>query len=395
MLVTTLFFVSLRSMEILTTIIESYGIAAVVLMLLILLLFIVQIVQQCRYFIVSRFKLAARPRIREEQTAVSVVVPLFGEDEEYLKGDFRILLGQSCANYEVVAVYVGKEDAFYATLRHMRKFYPHLKTTQIDYSPQYPVTMKMALNIGIKSATHECVVLTTPETRPTTLEWVDFIARGFMFGDIVLGYCNWEQKRGLKNLFYRKYRFSEGRTALTEAICGRQYDAFRNCVGFTKQLYFSVRGFDHLDLTAGEDDLFVQRIATKNNVSVMLTPPAHCSEREPDSVHNWLTEIYRRGQTRRFYTRRARNAEACEQICRVAFFVAAIGGLVALPLELKAAIAFFILTRYIIVGLVNYKTAKRVGESKIAAWGPLFDLLEPWVRLFIRTTQPQRIYKWR
>lgn len=375
--------------------IDIYGVPALALAVVVLVLFIVQVVDICRGNIVAKFKQTSRKQTLENQPPISVIVPLFGEDEEYLKGEFRTLLSQSNDNYEVVAVYVGKEDAFYATLKHLRKFFRHLKTTHIDYTPAYPITMRMALNLGIKAASYEHIVITTPETRLTSNLWADFMARGFMYGDIVLGYCNWENKGGLANLFYRKHRFSEVTTYLSSAIRGNHYGASRNCFGFTKSLYFSVKGFDHLDLTAGEDDLFLQRIATKENVSVILAPAAYCTEQNPTNFSSWLTEIYRLGQTRRFYTIQARNAEGCSMLCRLAFFVAAIGGAVVLPLEFKALCLLLLLIRYIITSVSWYKRGKRVGETALAAWEPLYDFAEPWVRFIIRATQKERISVWR
>lgn len=376
-------------------IVDGYGIAAVVLILIVVALFIEQIVSLCRSMIVAKFKQTARKQFLQAQPPISIVVPLFGEDEEYLKGDFRTLLSQSNQQYEVVAVYVGKEDAYYATLKHMRKFFKHLNTIQIDYTPQYPITMRLALNIGIKSATYEHIVVTTPETSLTTRDWATYMARGFMYGDIVLGYCNWEKGSGVMNLFYRKYRFSEVSRYLAEAIRGRLYGASRNCMGFTKSLYFGVRGFNHLDLTAGEDDLFIQSIATEDNVSVLLTPNAHCAEKAPHSFSSWLTEVYRQGQTRRYYTQSARNVEGCALLMRLSFFVATIGAIVLLPLEFKLLSALLLLVRYIVMGVANSKIATRVGEKGIAAWDPIFDFFEPWVRFVIRATQRERISVWR
>ena len=143
------------------------------------------------------------------------------------------------------------------------------------------------------------------------------------------------------------------------------------------------------------DDLFVQSIATKDNVSVLLASGAHCTELQPASFHLWLTEIYRQGQTRKFYSQTARNAESCELICRVAFFVAAIGAIATLPWELKLFVLLLLVARYIVMGVVNKKSAARVGEMNIAAWEPLFDFAEPWIRFIIRSTQPKQIYKWR
>ena len=75
--------------------------------------------------------------------------------------------------------------------------------------------------------------------------------------------------------------------------------------------------------------------------------------------------------------------------------MAAIGAMVVLPLELKAFAALLLLARYILVGVVNLKTATRVGEKGIASFEPLFDFFEPWVRLVVRGTQPKRVYRWR
>ena len=47
------------------------------------------------------------------------------------------------------------------------------------------------------------------------------------------------------------------------------------------------------------------------------------------------------------------------------------------------------------MGVVNSKTAARVGEQGIAAWEPIFDFIEPWVRFIIRATQRERISVWR
>ena len=381
-------------MEILTTLIDAYGIVGIILTALLLILFVVQIVLHCRHIIFSKSDYTKRPQVRQELPAVSVVVPLFGEDEEYLKGNFRLLLSQSSVKYEVVAVYVGKEDAFYATLTHLHKYYSHLKTTHLDYTPHYPITMRQALNLGVKSASNDFVIFTTPDARPITTDWVYYMASGFLYGDIVLGFSNWAQTGGILNRFYRRYRFVETRNYLVEALRGHYYGASSSCLGFTKQLYFSVGGFSHLDLTAGEDDLFLQSIAAQDNVCVQLMADGICEENSPNSLNYWLTEHYRLGQTRRFYTQRARNVESCELISRVAIYVAAIGAMVALPLELKLLAALLLVVRYITVSAVDYSTAKRVGQRGMWMWNPLFDFFEPWVRLVLRVTQPKRMSKW-
>ena len=82
-------------------------------------------------------------------------------------------------------------------------------------------------------------------------------------------------------------------------------------------------------------------------------------------------------------------------LSRVAFFVAAIGGVVVLPFELKIASALLLIVRYLVMALVTRKCAERVGESGLAVWEPIFDFVEPWARFIIRATQRERISIWR
>lgn len=66
-----------------------------------------------------------------------------------------------------------------------------------------------------------------------------------------------------------------------------------------------------------------------------------------------------------------------------------------LPLEFKILSALLLIVRYIVMGVANRKIAKRVGERGIAAWDPIFDFIEPWVRFIVRATQRERISVWR
>ena len=95
----------------------AYGNFGIVLGAIILALFIVQIALHLGiYGRVASFRLMNRKQIRESEPAISVVVPLFAEDADYLDTSLTSLLTQDYSEFEVVLVYVGNNNDFFADL---------------------------------------------------------------------------------------------------------------------------------------------------------------------------------------------------------------------------------------------------------------------------------------
>lgn len=376
--------------SIITTLSAHYGWAGIALVVLMLGAFIAQI---CRYIVYARvagFRLSRRTKIREQEPPVSVIVPIFSEDVDYLDSGLIALLTQEYYDFEVVAVYIGNDDNFYADLKHLHNGYPHLTTTQIKFSPRYPISNKTALNVGIKSAHNECVLITSTEAHPASERWLSLMAKGFLYGDIVLGYSNVERKSGLANLFFRKYSFTESLAWIASSIDGATYGATRHNYGFTKSLYFSVRGFNYLSLNAGEDDLFVESISTDENVSVVLSPRARCAERCWGGWSWHADRVKTIAQTRKHYSSYARTYTDSELCSRFVFLLSAVATLVLMPTELKIFAATLLVLRYTIASFSLMRAANRIGEQSIAPWGILFDIVEPAARIILRNTRHRR-----
>ncbi|MBR2351879.1 MAG: glycosyltransferase [Alistipes sp.] len=378
-----------RLNDITYAILTSYGEYGIALAAVILLLFVVQAVYHLGiYNRIAGFRLGSLTKRRDEAPAVSIVVPIFTEDINYLDNGLLKLLTQECDNYEVVAVYIGNDDGFYADLCHLKSRYPHLSPVHIDSSPHYPVTSKTALNVGIKSAHNEHVLLTTIDATPASKRWVALMAKGFQYGDVVLGYCGIDEQPGFKNFIFREYRFSNSVAWLSAAIRHKTYCASRHNMGFTKSLYFDVRGFNYLNMGVGEDDLFVQRIATHDNVSVVLSPRVACYERTWGGWRWWMERVHRYGATHRYYPLGAKVTVALELLSRTAFFAAAITAIATMPWEYATAAAVVVLLRYFMVMFAFIRTARRLGETTLTARHALYDLGEPLLRLIIALSQP-------
>lgn len=343
-----------------------------------------------RYRRVPRYSNNSLPERLTEEPPVSVVI-VTQEDADFLEERLPIYLTQDYENYEVVLVYVGNNEDFSIMLTQMRVKYPRLKITNIKQNTRFPISNKQALNFGIRAAAYDHILLSTSDTIVTSERWIRLMAKGFTRGDVVLGYCGVELRSGFVGRLMRTQRMVESMMWLSAAVCGKPYRGVRNTLGINRDLYLKVKGFNHLNMNMGEDDLFLQELAKEATVSVIISPRATVRQKVWGGASWWLGARKYFGHTYRFYPLAARNAIEWEGGSRVLFFMAATAALIALPVELKIATAVLVALRYVLVYATVNSVRKRLGEKHIMATYFLYDLFGVWVEVALAISR--RIYK--
>ena len=276
-------------MEFFNRIITHYGWEGTALAGVLLVMFGIQLYYYLFvYGRIPKYKDTRRPEILSETPPVSVVIPLFSEDYAFVEEILPLIVAQEYPDFEVVIVYVGRDTDFYDDLVRIKQSFPQITATKIELNPRFPISPKMALNVGIKSAHYEHLLFTTPDVYPTSDRWLSLMANGFRRGEIVLGYCGMERGKGFANYLIRTWRMMHSVDWISSAVCGRPYRGMRQNYGFTKRLYFGANGFSHLNMNIGEDDLFMSRIIAPGNVSVVLSPRATLREKSWGGLRWWI-----------------------------------------------------------------------------------------------------------
>lgn len=337
---------------------------------------------QLHYYIIAYGRIAGyknsrRPAVLDTDPAVSVIVPLFSEDYVFVEERLPLILAQSYPDFEVVIVYVGQDTDFYEDLERLKQSFPQIVTTKILLDPRFPISRKMALNVGIKSAHYEHLVFTSTDACPQTDRWLALMAKGFTRGDIVVGYCGVEQTKNPHNRWMRTWRMMHAANWLARAVKGHPYRGALQNFGFTKSLYFGVNGFGNLNMNIGEDDLFLQRIMTRDNVSVILSPRATLREKTWGGMRWWMSRLRYYRSAFRFYPQQAKNFVQWETGSRLLFFALAICALAIMPLEFRLAVLAALLVRYGIVAWQVRRLSTRLGETGLTALYFVYDLLSP------------------
>ncbi len=372
-------------MYIFDSILAAYGWEGAALAGVLLLLLGVQLYHYV--FVCGRipgYKNDRRAAVLDAEPPVSVVVPMFSEDYGFVEERLPLILAQSYPDFEVVIVYVGQDGDFYEDLARLKASFPQVTTTKIKLDPRFPISRKMALNVGIKSAHYECMVFTSTDACPQTDRWLSLMAKGFRRGEIVLGYCGVERGKGAANYLMRAWRMMHSVDWIARGVQGRPYRGTLHNFGFTKSIYFGANGFTHLNMNIGEDDLFLQRVMNPDNVSVILSPRATLREKTWGGMGWWMSQLRYYGSSYRFYPQRVRSGIERELLSRTLFFASAACALAVLPLELKIGAGVLLAVRYAAVAWQVRRIARRLGEEGMAGPYLFYDLLEPLWALLLR-----------
>ena len=367
-------------MEFLTNIFEHYSWQGIALVFLAVTLFAIQIYYYAVvYNRIISFRLMREREKRRENPAISIIVPMRGESERFLVDELPALLHQEYDHYEVVVVYIGSDNDYYDELQRIRDNHSYMRLTRMGGSNErFYISTKQALNVGIKSAQYDCLLFTIPGATPVSNEWVATMAKGFERGSVVIAPAvpNFEGNN-LSTYIMRMIELNQMRNAMVCAIEGRPYYAPRSNYGFDRKLYDSERGYNYLGLDIGENDLFLQEIATAKRTSVVMSRHSIVKEERIDMVSEWKEQMRYYGNTRQFYPAAAKHFTTRELGSRALFFIVAIAIIVILPLELKLGAIGLLLVRYAVAVWSSRRVAHKLGEQDMALKYWIYDLLGP------------------
>lgn len=321
--------------------------------------------------------------INTQNPPLSVIIVAKDAAHE-LQENLPFILEQDYPEFEVIVIYDRPADDCDNTLKLLEDKYPNLYHTFIPDSARYISHKKLGITMGIKASRHEWLVFTEPDCRPQSNQWLKQMARNFTPAtEIVLGYSNYEKVPGW---FNKKITFDtllNSMRYLGMAVSGHPYMGTGRNMAYRKTLYYKQKGFaSHLNLQRGEDDLFINELATSSNTRVETDFNATTRIQPVYRYKDWKEEKVSYMATARFYHGIQRYLLGFETFSRLLFYIACIAGIVFGILNfhwLVAGIAFLMwLLRFTVQAVIINRTAKEMGGGRKYYFSlPVFDLIQP------------------
>ncbi len=288
--------------------------AALFCAVLLLLLFLPAVIRVTRR--VSRD--ASEPMPDVEYPPVSVIV-YTNSDGDNLAALLPEILEQDYPSpFEVIVVNDGDASEIECSIGALELRYSNLYMTYAPSRSRNLSRKKLSLTLGIKAARYDTVVITSGNCRPCSSLWLRGLCRNFTDGkDIVIGYAIPAQyPESTRPRISRTASFDETYSAVRYLSWGIAHRPFRgdgSNIAYRKCVFTDAKGFSsHLNLNFGDDDIFINQVATRENTAIELSPDSmvYSFEHDPSHAHRFNKMRYD-FTSRRIHTGAFRYFAAC------------------------------------------------------------------------------------
>lgn len=234
---------------------------------------------------------------------VSVIICAKDEAANLTKNLPGSLVQKYRTTHEVIVVNDNSFDESKYILEEYQRGFKQLQLVELKQEARFIQGKKFPLSIGIKTAKNEIVLLTDADCVPASEFWIQKMQEGYNNGvEIVLGYGALHKKKGFFNKIVRWEAFHTALQYLSYAIAGLPYMGVGRNLSYKKSVFFRHKGFSsHNHIPGGDDDLFINKAATKENTNVVIDADAFTLSQPATSWKHWKQQKKRHYTTSKYY----------------------------------------------------------------------------------------------
>ncbi len=321
---------------------------------------------------VARYQ--SKDKFQSQTHPVSVVI-CTRDEAHNLEQHLPSILNQNyTTTHEVVVVNDNSFDDTKYFLEELQKIFKHINAITLTQEAKHIPGKKWPLSVGIKSSKHEVMLLTDADCKPASEYWIQKMQDAYHDEtEVVLGYGAYEKQPGLLNKLVRWETYLSAVQYLSYALAGIPYMGVGRNLSYRKALFFKMKGFSSLNhIPGGDDDLFVNKIATKTNTAVVLDQDAFTISVPPSSFAGWWKQKSRHYSTAKYYKPLHKFLLGSFSVSHLVFYPTLV--FTAIFFSWPIALAVYGV-RLIVQGIVMYLTLKRLNEKDLF---PFFWLLDIW-----------------
>jgi len=358
-------------------------------MLLITLYFFIAVVAvQLAYYLIifGKFAFAKVQKSTPKRISISVIVCAKNEAENVARF-IPLLAEQDYPDFEIILIDDASIDSTTEIFEEFEKQYSNIRLVKVENNEAFWGNKKYALTLGIKAAQKDYLLFTDADCYPASKDWITTMSSQLtMQKTIVLGYGTYEKIAG--SFLNKIIRFETMLTAVqyfSWAKTGHPYMGIGRNLAYKKEEFYNVKGFiSHMKIRSGDDDLFINQVATSKNTAICYAPESFTYSQPKVSFHAWFTQKRRHVSTALFY-------KSFDKIQLGLFYVSQL--LFVLLATILIAFQFqWILVvsligfRYLLAWIILGFSAGKLKEKDVMYWFPIIEMVLIFTQLNIFST---------
>ncbi len=339
-------------------------------------IFLIVVIIQVAYYLIifRRFAFSNPEKQKSKNIAVSVIICAKNESDN-LKQFIPLIANQDFPQFEIVMINDASSDNSLEVMEDLAKKYNNIKIVDVKNNEAFWANKKFALTLGIKVAKYDYLLFTDADCKPISKHWIKEISSNFSNDKtIVLGYGGYKK---IKNSFLNKLiRFETIFTAIqyfSFAKFGIPYMGVGRNLAYRKDEFYKVNGFvDHMNINSGDDDLFINHVATKSNTALCYTPNSFTVSPAKTSFSQWFKQKRRHVTTANHYKLIHKLLLAEFYSSQILFWSLGVF-LMAMKFKLYLVLSLFIfiiLLKYLIIGF----SSRKLNEPDLIILTPILEI---------------------
>lgn len=314
--------------------------------------------------------------------AVSVVICAKNE-EQTLPNLLSSLAKQKYNNFEIVLVNDASSDK---TLDIMESFVENNSNAvlvNVLENDRFWRGKKFALTMGIKKAKNDFLLFTDADCTFVSDDWISSIMKSYKKEtDVVLGYGAYKKKSGLLNKLIRFETVLTASNYFSYAKVFTPYMGVGRNLSYKKDLFFNSNGFyGHMDVASGDDDLFINKSATKSNTEICFSESSFTLSEPPKKWSEWFIQKRRHYSTSSLYSKNTKALLGMQGLSHLLFFITLIT-LLILGIHTVLVLSIFAFRTILYTTTIGLSSSK-LKEKDLILFVPFLDVMLISLQVFV------------
>lgn len=326
------------------------------------------------YILVQQFKIAFRLlkhrklSLDSESQSIPVSIIICAKNEESnLSKNLLSVLEQSYSQFETLIVDDNSTDSTSEVVQELQKQFANLRL--IKSEAESSNSKRIALKMGVLSSKYDLLLLTDADCKPVSKEWISSMVNQISESkSCVLGYSPYTRHSSFLNLIIQFETLQTAGLYLTQAIKNKAYMSVGRNVMYSKDLFLKSENFDNEEqLTSGDDDLLIQSVEDKSQITVCLDPESFVLSQPKTTWSTWWKQKLRHYSTAVHYSIKSQLFLGTHHFFQLAFWISFL--ILAFSQYSKTAVMILLIALVIkSLSIISYARVLKVSKQVLLLW---------------------------